>query len=491
MNLKKVGTVGIDLGTTMSALAYVDISGIDSKPEISKTKEGLHLTRSIVCLDNNNDIRVGSINCNGNTAKMFKRYMGDKNYTVDINGREYSPIELSSFVLKKLKEDAENNGIAVKDVVITVPAYFDEERRVATKEAGKMAGLNVVSIINEPTAAALFYASETDTVKGKILIFDLGGGTFDITVLNLQDSNVDVIASGGDPMLGGMDFDNLIFEIIEEKYREKFPNGVAYEDNDEKEELMEEAENIKKTLSLDEDSALKITGSEGKAKLTITRKDFEDKMRNKYLTRMKLEMEDVFDDIDLSPFDIEHILLVGGSTRIPIIRELIKDVFGKDPIGTLDVDEAVVKGATLKATMIKSKQEPNTVTSTIRKDMDRLSISDIATVSFGVLALENDILKNTIVIKKGTKIPCTVTKNFSTAYDGQKGIKVEITTGESENKDEVTVVDDFTIDLPEDRPKGQPLEIRYSYAEDQTLECMIKDISSGRTKKYNAENLFK
>jgi len=483
--------VGIDLGTTMSVLAYIDPKGL-GKPEISKTQEGLHLTPSRICFGDD-EIKVGIKNClNGLLAKEFKRDMGNKEYQFTAYDNTYSPIELSSFVLEKLKNDAISSGLAVHDVVITVPAYFDEIRRSATKKAGELAGLNVVSVINEPTAAALFYALNVDKkVNGKVLVYDLGGGTFDVTIMNLNGSDVDIVASGGNALLGGADFDQLIIEILKEKYIQEVGSGLPYEDDDEQEEFELSAEEIKKILSQDDSFSVKLRGTNGKAKITISRNEFEEKMQN-YLQGINISIESVLEEANLRPENIDHILMVGGSTRIPIIKEEIQKLIGKEPITTLDVDESVAKGAALKASMIKVEDNPDSVSSAIRREAEKINISEVATVSFGTITIDShtDKEKNVIIIGKNTKIPCTEFGTFSTIGEGQTQVDVSITTGESENPKEVTLVDKFTLNLPGGRPSGQPIKITYSYTGDQSLRCIAEDVSTGKTKEYLANKVI-
>ncbi len=480
--------VGIDLGTTMSVLSYIDPNGL-GKPDISKTKEGAHLTRSMVYFHNAKVI-VGSQNSGGSEAREFKRYMGSSDYKFEANGKSYTPTDLSSLVLKKLKEDASANGLDVRDVVITVPAYFDEIRRVATKKAGEMAGLNVVSVINEPTAAALFYVLSTDKqVNGKVLVYDLGGGTFDITIMNINGSEVDIIASGGDPRLGGMDFDKLIMELLKEKYIEEKGGGLPYDEDDER-DFENDAEEIKKELSSKKSHTYKAYGTKGKATLKIEREEFEEKMKN-YLEGMATNIRIVIKEANLTMDDIDHVLMVGGSTRIPIVRESIEKQTGKKPITTLDADESIAKGAAQMAMIIQARENPNAMPGAIVREASKVNVIEAATVSFGTVALDKNGKEiNSIIIKKQTKLPCTEYGEFFTSSDGQTQVDVKITTGESSDPTAVTVVDSFTLDLPGGRPAGQPIKITYAYSQDQSLECIVEDVSTGKTRKYSSGKIL-
>lgn len=449
------------------------------------------MTPSRVCFSDAM-MKVGMKNCpSGVLAKEFKRDMGNKDYKFEANGTAYSPVELSSFILKKLKDDAISSGLDIQDVAITVPAYFDEVRRSSTKKAGELAGLNVVSVINEPTAAALFYALNTDEkVSGKVLVYDLGGGTFDVTIMNLNGGDVDIIASGGNALLGGIDFDQLIIEILKEKYIQEVGSGLPYEE-DEKEDFELNGEEIKKILSKEDSYSLRLYGTNGKAKIAISRNEFEEKMQD-YLRGININIETVMEEANLQASDIDHVLMVGGSTRIPIVKKEIKKPIGKDPITTLDVDESVAKGAALKAAMIKVEDNPDSVSSAIRSEAEKINISEVATVSFGTITIDSQTNqeKNVIIIKKNTKIPCTEYGSFSTIGEGQTQVEVSITTGKSEHPSEVTLVDKFTLYLPGGRPSGQPIKITYSYTGDQSLKCIAEDVSTGKTKEYVANKVI-
>lgn len=316
--------VGIDLGTTMSAIAALNSVG---KPEIIPNKDGGRITPSVIYFESDSNVLIGDEAKNmaatdpNLVAKEFKREMHNDAYRFNVYGKSYTASELSSFILKKLAQDASKQIGPINDVVISVPAYFKENQRKATIQAGQLAGLNVIAIINEPTAAALYYASVND-VKGKGLIYDLGGGTFDVTVTQTDGKDIQIIASAGDHHLGGVDFDNAVLEIIEKKYN-KETGGKLYSDESEKQEFLLLAEEIKKSLSSRPVVKQKLSGEAGKVTIEVTQSEFEEKIST-FISRTELLVEQALDEANCEESDIDYILLVGGSTRIPSIQKSIK-----------------------------------------------------------------------------------------------------------------------------------------------------------------------
>lgn len=314
---------GIDLGTTFSALAILNSIG---RPEIVPNADGERLTPSAIFFDEENPgvIRVGVEALNlrylnaQRSVRWIKRYMGDTEYRKNIDGKDWTPVELSSLILKKLKQDCSAERGEVRDAVISVPAHFDEVRRKATMDAGMMAGLNVIGIVNEPVAAALYYAT-TREVSGKVLVYDLGGGTFDVTILDVRGHQMDIICSQGDHALGGIDFDRRILEILEQSYRDKFnvelinceEDGAKYED---------EAEDIKKTLSRRDVAKKIVYGPTGSMRVEVTRQAFEQAI-SLLMARIDMLVEVALEEGGVEPSGIDKVLLVGGSSRIPLVRE--------------------------------------------------------------------------------------------------------------------------------------------------------------------------
>lgn len=486
--------VGIDLGTTMSAIAVLNSVG---KPEIVPNKEGERLTPSVIFYENNNKVLIGQEAKNqagvdsDSVAKEFKRLMDNQDYRFNTNGKDYSAIELSSLILKKLAQDASSQIGEIKDVVISVPAYFKEIQRNSTLEAGKLAGLNVVGIINEPTAAALFYASNSENCRGKGLIYDLGGGTFDVTLVESTKDDISIITSAGDAHLGGIDFDRAVFDLIVEKY-EAQTNGPLFSDDDTKNEFLLEAEDTKKSLSSKSVVKRKFRGDSGNTVIEISQSEFEEKIST-YISRTELLVEQVLDDADCEPEDVDYILLVGGSTRIPAIQKSIESIIGKEPINAVNVDEAVALGAAIKAGQVLVKEKPSSVSNTISREMTKTKVKDVTNHSFGTISLsyhqqlQKETLKNSIIIEKDTSIPCSKTDTFYTLFDGQEQIEIKITQGEGDDPDFVDTLGSFTLEIPSNTQEGSPIEVTYSYDENGAIHCHAKHPPSGRNESYGID----
>jgi len=479
---------GIDLGTTMSAIARLNDLG---KPEIVPNKEGDRITPSVIFFESAKKTLIGqeAKNIAGTdphlVAKEFKREMHNASYRFSVHDESYTASELSSFVLKKLVQDVSKQIGDVKDVVISVPAYFKESERNATIEAGKIAGLNVAAIINEPTAAALYYATVAD-IKGRGMVYDLGGGTFDVTISDTNGKNIDIVASAGDHHLGGVDFDYAILELMSEKYKNE-TGGDLYSDEASKHDFLLTAEKIKKSLSSRSAVKEKLVGDAGKAIIEFTQEEFEAKIST-FISKTELLVEQVLDEADSEPEDIDYILLVGGSTRIPAIKKSIKKMMGKEPLEAVNVDEAVALGAAIKAGIVLTKTNPENVSSVVASEMSSITVTDVANHSYGTISLSYDadrqkeILLNNILIKKNTPLPCSETKTFYTVIDDQQSIEIKITQGEDEDPDFVNIIHKEDMKLPSNRPEGQPIEVTYAYDENQMMKCTFKDINADSTK---------
>jgi len=348
------------LGTTFSALAILNEIG---KPEIVPNADGERLTPSAIFFDedNSNLIRVGIEALNSRhlnaerSVRWVKRHMGDPNYRKNIDGKEWTPVELSSLLLKKLKQDCSAEHGEVRDAVISVPAHFDEFRRKATMDAGTMAGLNVIGIVNEPVAAALYYAT-TREVCGKVLVYDLGGGTFDVTIMDVRGHQMDIVCSQGDHALGGVDFDKKILEILERSYKEKFGSELISSE-EERAKYEDEAEDIKKTLSRRPSAKKVLYGAAGSLKVEITREMFEAAI-SPLVGRTDILLDVALEEAGVKPSGIDNVLLVGGSTRIPLVQTQLKNKFGFVPENTVNVDECVALGAALHAILADSRSTP-------------------------------------------------------------------------------------------------------------------------------------
>ena len=483
--------IGIDLGTTMSVIANINKDGLGTPQVIANKGTGGKLTPSVVVFDDDR-VEIGEIAKSNEVARekglladFFKRKMNDKDYRFEAKGISYSAAQLSSMVLKHLVEFASEEVGEIKDVVISLPARFDQDARNATIEAGKQAGLNVLGIIDEPTAAGLFFSSDKN-INGTVLVYDFGGGTFDVSIMDIQSDKITLLRSGGDEHLGGMDFDQAMLEIMSEKYQAAC-GGELYKKEEEKYENLLLAEKIKKELSIKETVDKKLIGSTGRESVSISRVEFEEKTANLVL-RAKSKIEILLNEQDettepMKPEDIDTILLVGGSTRMPMIKESIKEIFNKEPNVSVNVDTAIAEGAAIKAKLVLAESGEN-VPGEIKK------VSGAATRGYGIIILDDHGEEiNTIMIKKNSPIPCKNMKGFSTADDNQDSVRVRITEGESKNKDDVKIIDEFTMQLPGGRPAGQPLEATYSYDDNQIMHCHIKDLSSGKEKHYTTNKV--
>lgn len=492
---------GIDLGTTYSALAVLNELG---KPEIIPVLNANRIVPSIVGFSSATSAIVGIEAKNllatdaNNVVQFVKRKMGDPSHNFVVFGKKYSPIDISSFILKKLKDECIQNG-EIRDVVITVPAHFDEIQRKSTMDAGTIAGLNVLGIVNEPTAAALFYSSITE-INGNVVVYDLGGGTFDITVLEINNGEVDIKTSKGDGYLGGVDFDHEIVKFIVDEHKKSngvnlFPDTLPQRQSgmdkwlDENKEttplyykLMAEAEKAKKTLSIRPKADIRIFTEKGNVSVSLTREKFEE-LISTFIATTEMLLENALEDAKLRPSEIKKVLLVGGSTRIPAIQKSIETIFGFPPEKAVNVDEAVALGAAISAGMKKiTHGGKNTVSAAIRQELAKTRLLEVCNKHFGTLAFSYDEilgrkeLRNSIILAKNTTIPCSKTESFYTIIDGQKEIKIEVTECEEEeyDKENVKCIGKFTLELPPNTPKQSLVKITYSYDENQRLHCSVQ-----------------
>ncbi len=474
MSDKTASYVGIDLGTSTSALAHVRTDG---NPEIVPNADGERLTPSVVFFDRYEGVKlVGSAARDGGdpdrTVRHIKKHMDDPSHVVHIDGEKWTPTEISALILAKLKKDCARIIGHIDEVVITVPANFNELARRATVTAGRLAGLKVRRIVNEPTAAALYYA-HTQGVKGRVLVYDLGGGTLDITILNVTDDRVDILLSEGARHLGGSDFDEILLELIAEKYREQNGRDLVL-DATRRRRLLAAAEDTKKRLSKLAVVSEKIGTEEyGLAEVELTRDAFEEAIR-RLLTRTVMLLEQALDSLGLAPQDIDHVVLVGGSTRIPKVQELLTRHFSKAPVSCGNVDECVALGAALFAKRGRR-------------------VSEVCNHSYGTLAIIEDALtgtsavRNSIVIPKNTPIPCSMSQTYVTSEDNEELIEVEITQGDDPDPRYVDIIGKISLRVPPGRPAGCAVTVTYSYDENQRVRAQVYDAESGLRKDIEIE----
>ena len=480
--------VGIDLGTTMSALSYLNDMG---RPEVVANADGERIMPSAVYFADSQRVLTGGEAIRSRhddvtrACRWIKRQMGDESYTLRIDGKTYSPAEISSFIIKKLIQDAELQIGKISDVLITVPANFEDTARNATINAGKIAGVNVLGLINEPTAAAYYYAVVHD-IQGKVLIFDLGGGTLDVTIANVTNDDVKIINSQGDRNLGGFNFDQLLVDYFADYYSQETNGGKLFETNEERSIIEDYAEETKISLSKRQSVSFRLQGNNGTVKGELSRVKYAE-IIGRELSRIQLLVECVLDEANETPALIDHILLVGGSTRLPAVRDLLVDIFGKAPEMVGNVDEVVSLGAALYAGRRMAEEKPEEMSPGVAAVMRRSqTLVDVCNHSYGTLAVGyNDDKKceemmNTIIIKKNTPIPCSVTEDFYVRYDGQEAVDASITQGEETDPDLVSVVSNQTFRLPPNTPQGSVIRVTYSYDKDQRMDCTFLHVDSGK-----------
>lgn len=492
--------VGIDLGTTFSAIAHLNSLG---KPEIVPNADGERITPSVAWFDssdpNRTEVGEQAKNARGFEANRViaevKRQMGDKHEVtqtadpedhekVDIDGRHFRPEEISALILRKLVNDAALKVGEIDEVVITVPAYFEEAHRKATMDAGEIAGLQVKAIVNEPTAAALFYATQQD-IGGKIVVFDLGGGTFDVTVLNVAGTDVEIVSSYGDRHLGGVDFDHCILQLASSEYEKKFGSPLPDNGQDAADNAVR-AEQAKLRLSKAEKAPLMVMGSGGPLRIDVSRDHFEQAIST-FVTKAEMLVESVLDEAELEPSEIDSVLLVGGSCRIPYVQKRLETIFGFAPTfsGSL-VDECVALGAALYSGLRSIKEQSAGVSAGIVAGLKDIKVQEVCNHSYGTVAIIDDEhtgrleLQNSLILEKNMHIPASISKTYFTAQDGQEAINVRITQGEEIDPDRATILFEEDLELPPNRPAGRPIEVTYTYDENQRMHCSFKDVESGR-----------
>jgi len=480
--------VGIDLGTTFSALAILNAIG---KPEIIPNADGERLTPSAIFFDeeNSNIVRVGIEAVNSRhlnaqrSIRWIKRHMGDVKYCKDIDGKKWTPVELSGLILKKLKQECAAGDAKIRDAVISVPAHFDEVRRKATMDAGVSAGLNVIGIVNEPVAAALYYTTTRD-VTGKVLVYDLGGGTFDVTIMDVKGPQMDIICSQGDHALGGTDFDQKVLEILEQKYRDKFGAELINSDED-RAKYEDEAEDTKKTLSRRRVAKKMLYGQAGNMRVEITREMFEEAISS-LMARTDILVEVALEEAGVKPSDIDKVLLVGGSTRIPTVRKRLEKLFGFAPETAVNVDECVALGAALHAGLTMLRENPDAVSTGISSGLKDIDLKDVCNHSYGTVCAPVDeetgrrTIQNRIILKKNTPLPCESSQMFYTLSKGQKELEVTITQGEGTDVEYVNKIATHRLKLPPDRAAERPIKVTYSYDVNQRMHCKFEDVESGK-----------
>lgn len=466
--------IGIDLGTTNSCVAVLE----GGEPTVIANAEGARTTPSVVAFTKNGERLVGetakrqAITNPDRTIASIKRHMGE-NYHVEIDGKQYTPQDISAMILAKLKADAESYlGEKVTEAVITVPAYFSDAQKQATKDAGKIAGLDVKRIINEPTAASLAYGLDKAEGSHKILVYDLGGGTFDVSVLELGDGVFEVLATNGDTHLGGDDFDNKVMDFLADSFQKE--HGVDLrQDNMALQRLKEAAEKAKKELSSAQTTKINLpfitVTADGPLHLDmdLTRARF-DQLTSDLVDRSIEPMNKAMRDAGVTPADLDKVILVGGSTRIPAVQAAVQRVTGKEPFKGINPDECVAVGASIQAGVLTG-------------EVNDVLLLDVTPLSLSIETLGGIATK---LIERNTTIPTKKSQIFSTAADNQTTVDIHVLQGEREMASDNITLGRFQLSGIAPAPRGIPqIEVTFDIDANGIVNVSAKDLGTGKEQK--------
>jgi len=472
---KSPPVIGIDLGTTFSVVAKLDERG---QPVSLVNAEGDRVTPSVVLFEGD-DVIVGKEALKAmatemdSVAECSKRDMGHRVFRKVFNGKQYPPEVIEAWILNKLRADTEAQVGPFEQAVITVPAYFDEVRRKATQDAGYMAGIEVLDIINEPTAAAVAFGFQqgflneegSSTEPRRILVYDLGGGTFDVTVTEIRGSEFIALATDGDVQLGGYDWDQRLVDLVAEQFiREHYVD--PRDDPATWGRLWRECEDAKRTLSARQKATVACEFQGHAARVEISRQQFEEATQD-LLDRTRFTSEQTLRNAGLEWADVERVLLVGGSTRMPMVRKMLRELSGKEPDASVAADEAVAHGAALRAGLLMARAEGKA---------SAFKIRNVNSHSLGVVGMDplTKRKRNGTVIPRNTRLPITAKRTFRTSKPGQRSILVRIVEGESPAAEECSQLGRCSVrDLPPDLPAGSPIEVAFHYKTDGRLKVRV------------------
>jgi molecular chaperone DnaK len=492
-----MAVVGIDLGTTYSAIATLDERG---QPQTLPNRDGDMLTPSAV-LFAEDAVVVGqaaldvALEQPERVATLIKRRMGQPSYGRPVAGREYRPETLSAVILKKLAQDAELRVGPIKQAVITVPAYFDDTRRKATKDAGRIAGLDVIDIIDEPVAAALAYSFQTPqghTAEFSLdklqpnehrtaLVYDLGGGTFDVTLVRLSQRHFETLAIEGDVRLGGKDWDDRIVDHVATLFKQQYGDDPRT-DSISLTGLQAAAERAKRNLSKLSQTKITCTHKGHALTVSLSRADFENLTRD-LLTRTRLTTQQVLRQAGRSWDKVDRILLVGGSTHMPMTRQMLQEISGKVPDQSLAVSEVVCRGAAIHAGIVtaRSGQSGNNFTADAREALAGVVEINVNSHSLGIEIKRSDDRVNDVLISKNTQLPAAASRVYRTVIENQQRVRVKVLQGEAHQADACISIGECWIeDLPPNLPKHSPIQVRCGCGTNGLIDVMALDMTSGK-----------
>jgi molecular chaperone DnaK len=496
------GLIGIDLGTTFSCAARLSREGL---PQTIPNREGELITPSVLVVEDDlvivgREAKRSECVYPDRTAVCVKRDMGGARYSRTVAGRLYRPEILSAMILKRIKADVEMRFGPVRHAVITVPAYFDDTRRKATQDAGRIAGLSVLDIINEPTAAALAFAFEShrrqeeqsDSSAGNlgrqestVLVYDLGGGTFDVSIVRMSRDRFETLATDGDVRLGGRDWDERVVEFLAEEFRKRFhsdprddPQSLAF--------LYQEAEHAKHALSARSSTRVLVSHAAERCSIELTRELF-DRLTADLLARTQSTIELVVDRAGLMWSEIDRVLLVGGMTRVPHVREMLRRVTNRRLDCSLSPDEVVAHGAALHGGILLSREAAGDAARSVAtashsaNNWAVFQAIDVNSHSLGIAVRASEGYANSILIPKNTRLPAECGRIYHTSSPNQRQVRVRVLEGEAKEADACVQIGEFILDnLPPDLPERSPIEVVCRYSSDGRISVQGRDITSGR-----------